>query len=402
MQAPRRFGCGFVAVPLVLLALGIMCVAAGRELAPHDRAEALAFRTDPSCTAPLTAAVVPRGQCVVSDVAVLATEMRTGGGISRTHSTTPYVYVHLADGRSYDEELEGSDGRFFVDSVPSGSHARAQLFRGRLVRVASGNASAETASAPDVNAATDAQMPWIGGGLIVIAVLVVLARALAMRRAGSAASPQIRLAVLPRLVPDVVILNAPVRIADAGTDLVCGKCHDPDSVLISGVPPGYRFIPGSVVRCNTCGAYNSLAVAAPGLRRTEEATVPHYCTVAFTDTLMAWDNGLETHVESGDRHSTFYFRIPDGWAALPDDDLQKKIFGVAQQMYADLNAGFRAAEPNDVSYMLVKATHAQLLDAATVLTKPWLNAPNPAVWEPTPCVTVADDGTYTKVARDQL
>ena len=32
-----------------------------------------------------------------------------------------------------------------------------------------------------------------------------------------------------------------------------------------------------------------------------------YCTVAFTDTLMAWDNDLQFHVQSGDHHSTFFF-----------------------------------------------------------------------------------------------
>lgn len=341
---PRRFGCTFVAVPLALIALGIMFVLSARELAPRDREEASAFRTDPSCTASLRAAVVPAGQCDVSDVAVLATEMRTSGGVSRTRTTTPYVYVRLADGRSYDEELDGSAGRDFVASVPSGSHARAQRFRGRLVRVSSGNSSAETTSAPDVNAASDAEMPWVGAGLIAVAVLIVLARARAVRRASGAASAR-----------------------------STGAAVSPQIRLVIPPPPTAK-----------------------------EVAMPHYCTVAFTDTLMAWNNDLEAHVESGDRHSTFYFRIPDGWAALPDDELQKKIFAVAQQMYADLNAGFRAAEPNDISYMLVKATHADVLDAGAVGTKPWLNAPNPAVWEPTPCVAVDDGGAYEKVSRDQL
>jgi hypothetical protein len=125
-----------------------------------------------------------------------------------------------------------------------------------------------------------------------------------------------------------------------------------------------------------------------------------YCTVAFTDTLMAWDNDLQFHVQSGDHHSTFFFRGPDAWRTLSDEVLQAKIFAVAQQMYVDLNAGFRAAEPDDISYMLVKATQGQLLDAAGVAAKPWLAAPNPAVWESTPCVVVNDDGSYAKVPRD--
>ncbi len=126
----------------------------------------------------------------------------------------------------------------------------------------------------------------------------------------------------------------------------------------------------------------------------------HYYTVVFTDTLMRPDNDLGVYVQAGDRYSSFYFRIPDAWAAVPDADLQFKIYGVAQEMYVDLNAGFRAAEPSDLSYMMVKDTEAIPLDDATVALKPWMTAPNPAVWEPTCCVVVNDDGSYKKVGRD--
>ena len=130
--------------------------------------------------------------------------------------------------------------------------------------------------------------------------------------------------------------------------------------------------------------------------------VSQYCAVAFTDTLMAWDNDLGIHVQSGDHHSTFYFRVPDAWGTLPDVEFQQHVFAVAQKMYVDLNAGFRAAEPDDISYMLVKATQAERLDAAAAEGKPWLAAPNPAVWERTPCVAVDADGSYRKVTRDEL
>jgi hypothetical protein len=130
--------------------------------------------------------------------------------------------------------------------------------------------------------------------------------------------------------------------------------------------------------------------------------VSQYCTVAFTDTLMAWNNDLGIHVQSGDHHSTFYFRVPDAWGALPDAELEQHVFAVAQKMYVDLNAGFRAAEPDDISYMLVKATQAQRLDAGAAAATPWVQAPNPAVWEPTPCVVVDDDGSYRKVSRDEF
>ncbi len=71
-------------------------------------------------------------------------------------------------------------------------------------------------------------------------------------------------------------------------------------------------------------------------------------------------------------------------------------------MYVDLNAGFKAAEPDDISYMLVKATQAERLDTGAAAAKPWLAAPNPAVWEPTPCVVIDDDGSYRKVTRDDF
>ena len=125
-----------------------------------------------------------------------------------------------------------------------------------------------------------------------------------------------------------------------------------------------------------------------------------YCKVGFVDTLMRWDDDLGAHVQSGDRQSIFYFRIVDNWAAMPDADLQTRIYTVAQRMYADLNDGFRKAEPSDISYMYCKGTYGLLLDEANAAEKPWTTAPNPAVWEPTCCVVANEDGTYEKVARD--
>jgi hypothetical protein len=130
--------------------------------------------------------------------------------------------------------------------------------------------------------------------------------------------------------------------------------------------------------------------------------MPNYYTVAFTDTLMGWNNDLGAYLQSGDHHSTFYFRLPDAWSSLGAGDLQQKVYAVAQKMYDDLNAGFRAAEPDDISYMLVKSTDAEKLDPAAAQAKPWVSAPNPAVWESTPCVVVADDGSYRKVTREEF
>ncbi|MEA2785924.1 MAG: hypothetical protein QOF71_2028 [Candidatus Eremiobacteraeota bacterium] len=170
-----------IVLALLFLGVGVMFIASGRQLAPRDRAAAEVFRTDPSCTAPLSADARP-GACKVVAAQVLVAEMRIAGGFSRTRSRTPYVYLRFADGTFRNGDLDGSDGRNFVASVKSGAPARAQLFRGTLVRVASGNASAETDEAPDISAAADSEMPWVGGGLIAIAALFVFASVRALRR----------------------------------------------------------------------------------------------------------------------------------------------------------------------------------------------------------------------------
>lgn len=178
-----RIGCSYVIVAVGLIALGIMFVVFGRQLAPQDSEAAQVFRTDPSCTAALSAVVRP-GACNVVDATVLVAAMRRGGGMSRTPSYTPYVYVRLADGTTQHDDLDGSAGRVFVSFVRSGAPARAQLFRGTLARVASGDNLAETESAPDVTATSDSEMPWVGAVLIAIAALFVFGGLRAGRRAG--------------------------------------------------------------------------------------------------------------------------------------------------------------------------------------------------------------------------
>ncbi len=172
-----------------LLALGIGFIVSGRQLAPNETADAKVFRTDPSCTAPLTSAVAAKGDCTVVTAAFVVPGVRRGGGMSRTPSETPYVYVRFADGTSQTDDLEGSDGRWFASSVRPGSPARVQLFRGKLVRVASGNSVAETISAPDVSATTVSQMPWVGGVLIAIAALFALGGVRSMRRPADRSAP---------------------------------------------------------------------------------------------------------------------------------------------------------------------------------------------------------------------
>lgn len=122
--------------------------------------------------------------------------------------------------------------------------------------------------------------------------------------------------------------------------------------------------------------------------------------VNLVDTLMAWAG--EFHVQSGDRDSVFYLSVPDDWAALPNAQLQEKVFGVMQANYDALNAHFRAVEPDDLGYLAPLRVSVRLLTDVEEATKPWLQAENPAIWESTPCIVVDEDGTFRKVERTEF
>jgi len=120
-------------------------------------------------------------------------------------------------------------------------------------------------------------------------------------------------------------------------------------------------------------------------------------SVDLTDTLMAYDNNLETHLPSGERHSTYYFRVPSEWASLPQAELDNRAFAIMQKIYDAFNEHFRQVEPNDISYLAPLAVSCHVLTAGEERTQPWLTAGSPAVWEWTPCVSVTDAQTYTTV-----
>ncbi len=119
--------------------------------------------------------------------------------------------------------------------------------------------------------------------------------------------------------------------------------------------------------------------------------------VGLTDTLMAWNNELEVHLSAGERHSTYYFRVPDAWGSLAQGDLDDKVMGVMREIYNAFNEGFRQAEPNDINYLAPLAVTCRVLSAEEEEQKPWMTARSPAVWEWTPCVAVREDGKYVKV-----
>jgi hypothetical protein len=124
--------------------------------------------------------------------------------------------------------------------------------------------------------------------------------------------------------------------------------------------------------------------------------------VGLTDTLMAWDNDLEAHLPSGDRHSTYYLSVPDSWADLTAADLKEKLMGVFRDIYHDFNEHFRQVEPDDINYLAPLDVNPRVLTPGEEKAAPWLQAKVPAVWEWTPCVVVDDDGKYTKVEPGQF
>jgi hypothetical protein len=174
-------GCAYIVVPIVLVLFGLASLSAGRQLAPESNAAAQVFRTDPSCAPDLTVRVPP-GACKTVAATVLLAEMRLSGN-GKTPVRTPLVHLRYADGTFHDAELDGGSGEVFVYSVRSGALARAQLFRGDLARVTSGTSTAETVSAPDVNAQTVGELPWVGAAAIVGALLLFGARLYVVRRA---------------------------------------------------------------------------------------------------------------------------------------------------------------------------------------------------------------------------
>jgi hypothetical protein len=179
----KTFGCTFVLLPLVLILVGIAFLSAGKQLAPDANSAAQVFRSDPSCTANLNV-TPPAGACTVVDATVLSAEMRVIGYGGKTRPETPYAYVRDANGRMSDVELDGSSGGTFVYGVASGARARVQYFRGNVVRVTSGTSAAESVDAPDVDADTVGQLPWVGIVAILVAVLMVFARIVVVRRSG--------------------------------------------------------------------------------------------------------------------------------------------------------------------------------------------------------------------------
>ena len=124
--------------------------------------------------------------------------------------------------------------------------------------------------------------------------------------------------------------------------------------------------------------------------------------VRLTDTLMAYNNYLEAHVSSGERYSTYFFRVPDTWKGLEQEELDRKAMEVMHKIYNDLNEQLRQAEPDDINYLAPMSVSCHALSEDEEKAKPWLTAGSPAIWEWTPCVVVDEDGNYKKVTPEEF
>lgn len=92
----------------------------------------------------------------------------------------------------------------------------------------------------------------------------------------------------------------------------------------------------------------------------------------------------------------YYFAVSDAWARLPDSALRLRALAVAERVYADRNAAFRIAEPNDPAWLMLKDARVRRLSADEAASWPWVSAHVPA-WEPSVCVVAHADGAYDKV-----
>jgi hypothetical protein len=188
MRAFRLFFGLLFLVPALTVVFGIVLIVAGFRQSPHDSTVARTFAGDRSCGPDLTAAPsIGDGNCTVVDATVVRADLSPSSSAG-THamSTMPHVALRLADGTQLGADLAGADGRAFVHRVYPGSMARAQLFGGRLVRVAENGVTAKTDFAPDVMASSDGMLPWIGGGMIVFGLLAGLLVRWNVRRLGGA------------------------------------------------------------------------------------------------------------------------------------------------------------------------------------------------------------------------
>lgn len=124
--------------------------------------------------------------------------------------------------------------------------------------------------------------------------------------------------------------------------------------------------------------------------------------VTLTDTLMAYNSYLETFVQSGDRESIWYFRVPDEWTGQAPGVLGGHVLETMDAIYKDTNERLHAAEPNDINYLAPLKVSCILLTSEQEAEKRWLQAESPAIWEWTPCVVAGSDHTYEKVEPDKF
>ncbi|HTW84744.1 MAG TPA: hypothetical protein VMD91_11795 [Candidatus Sulfotelmatobacter sp.] len=170
----RFFGCLATGMLGVVLTFGVIALVAGVVQLPRDVALAQAYAKAACVRAQSPSAA----ECVRVPVDVV-TVMGPIATPSQRTATAANVTVRFPDGTQQTEDLGGANVHAFVQSVYPGTAGEATVFRGALVHLTAGGVATDLASTPAVRVASDRVLPWAGGGILAVGlVLVVVVRRL--------------------------------------------------------------------------------------------------------------------------------------------------------------------------------------------------------------------------------
>jgi hypothetical protein len=116
--------------------------------------------------------------------------------------------------------------------------------------------------------------------------------------------------------------------------------------------------------------------------------------VDFTFTLMRWEPAFNTHVPSGAKPKTWYFRVDPGWIGAGN------VRRALDLMFRTANTLLRARQPDDINYLAALTSTFTQLDPASEARREWLNVP--VIWEPSCCYEVDSSGTPVPIAPESF
>jgi hypothetical protein len=171
----------FLFVPLALIVFGTLILVGSLLQTPGDRTASAAYRSDPSCSAPIDSPTVPTGACTIAAATI---QTATGGTPSNASSRSgtarlPSFTLAMADGSQ--QEVSIRSDAFFRIAYP-GDTVRVQLYDGAITRIGERGTSVETIANPGDKAAGDRVLPYIGGGMCAIGLALLAAGFSARKR----------------------------------------------------------------------------------------------------------------------------------------------------------------------------------------------------------------------------